>query len=330
MSSTATPPSTGPYQQSLPKGTELTAASGRSYMINEIIYERSRGPLLCCLYRAGHEGKEYILKDILPGDFQYNLDLQKLVSSAHIRTLIDSIPDRRMLVFPFIQYDLQTINTAAIPPSTKKMILRDALAGLSDLHDKNIYHTDIKPSNIMMDTFKQSNGTIGFRNVQITDLEEAFLIPPKSRGLGKRLSGNPFWRSPEAWARGAQHTPADIFSFGIVAIYVWLDRMILYSDEANEAEDPSDMILRRHVSYFINDVDDFNGFIDYHGGEEDPFVNRFGGLLMSFNAEDKREPWTAWQPVDPQFKDLICKMTYLDPRRRITAREALQHPWFNE
>jgi hypothetical protein len=46
-----------------------------------------------------------------------------------------------MLVFPFLQYDLQSVNTAAIPPSTKKMILRDALAGLSDLHDKNIYHT---------------------------------------------------------------------------------------------------------------------------------------------------------------------------------------------
>jgi hypothetical protein len=74
----------------------------------------------------------------------------------------------------------------------------------------------------MMDTFKQSDGTIGFRNIQITDLEEAFVVPPKSRGLGKRLSGNPFWRSPEAWARGAQHTPADIFSFGIVVSSITL------------------------------------------------------------------------------------------------------------
>lgn len=106
--------------------------------------------------------------------------------------------------------------------------------------------------------------------------------------------------------------------------------MIFYSDEANKAEDPSDIILRRHVSYFLNGIDDFHGFIEYHGGEKDPFVNRFGGLLMSFSTEDKREPWTAWQPVDPQFTDLICRMTCLDPRRRITAREALQHPWFKE
>jgi serine/threonine protein kinase len=78
------------------------------------------------------------------------------------------------------------------------------------------FPTDIKPANIMMNSFTQSDGTTGFKNVQITDLEDAVVLPPGSPGLGKRLSGNQFWRSPEAWARGAQHTPADIFSFGIV------------------------------------------------------------------------------------------------------------------
>jgi len=67
----------------------------------------------------------------------------------------------------------------------------------------------------MMDLFQHTDGTVEFRNVQITDLEDAVVIPPDSPGLGKRLSGNQFWRSPEAWARATQHTPADIFSFGI-------------------------------------------------------------------------------------------------------------------
>jgi hypothetical protein len=49
----------------------------------------------------------------------------------------------------------------------------------------------------MMDSFKQSDGTIGFRNVHITDIEDAVVLPPDSQGLGKRLSGNQFWRSPK-------------------------------------------------------------------------------------------------------------------------------------
>jgi serine/threonine protein kinase len=104
--------------------------------------------------------------------------------------------------------------------------------------------------------------------------------------------------------------------------------MVFYSGEANEAEDPSDMILNLHVSHFAYDVD---GFVEYHGGEENPFVQRFGNLLLTFDSEDKkRKPFSHWYPVDPQFKDLVSRMTRLDPRRRITAREALKHPWFSE
>ncbi len=107
--------------------------------------------------------------------------------------------------------------------------------------------------------------------------------------------------------------------------------MLFFSDEANEAADASDIILKIHVSRFADDVDDFGGFIEYHGGEEDPFVQRFLGLLYLFEGEGKkRAPFRYWHPVDPQFQDLVCRMTCLDPRRRITAREALQHPWFSE
>lgn len=124
---------------------------------------------------------------------------------------------------------------------------------------------------------------------------------------------------------------ADEFPAAVQAIYVWLDRMVFFWDEANAAEDPSDMILRLHVSHFVNDLDDFGGFVKYHGGEQDPFVQRFIGLLSPFNGEDKkRAPFSRWHPVDPQFKNLVSKMTGLDPLRRITAREALQHSWFSE
>ena len=83
-----------------------------------------------------------MLKDILPGDFEYILELQKLVDgSDHVRTLVDSIPDHHMFVYPFLDTNLQLVKTTAIAPSVKKSILRDALAGLADLHDKGIYHT---------------------------------------------------------------------------------------------------------------------------------------------------------------------------------------------
>jgi serine/threonine protein kinase len=181
-----------------------------------------------------HEGSQFILKDIIPGDLDYILSLQKHVEhSPHIRTAVDSIPERHILVFPYLEKGLLHVDIAALSSTAKKAIIRDALAGLADLHDQHIIHTgqslsyrivarmltwftDIKPTNIMMDSFKRNNGDLAWRNVQITDLEAAVVLPPKAKGLTDRLSGNHFWRSPEAWARGIQNTPSDIYSFAIV------------------------------------------------------------------------------------------------------------------
>lgn len=74
--------------------------------------------------------------------------------------------------------------------------------------------TDIKPNNILLDYEKIDNEFV-IKNVQISDLEDAVLLP-SGKYLREGLCGNQMWRSPESWARSAQGTPSDIFSFGIV------------------------------------------------------------------------------------------------------------------
>ncbi|KAK4243044.1 kinase-like domain-containing protein [Corynascus novoguineensis] len=273
-------------QQPLPIGLQLKSSLGKCYVIDEVLSKRPGARRIWCIYRTTHEGKQFILKDIIPGDFDYK--------------------------------GLLHVDIAALSSVAKKAIIRDALVGLADLHDKHIIYTDIKPTNIMMDSFEQNNGDLGWCNVQITDLEAAVILPPKAKGLTDRLSGNHFWRSPEAWARGIQNTPSDIYSFAIVAIFAWTGRMVFFSDEANRAspKEQAELILRRHLSFFASEMEDFEGFIAYHGGDDNPFVKRLKELLCTFSG--------------PQFRDLICKMTCMDPSRRITAWEALQHPWFAE
>ncbi|NXH50300.1 KCC4 kinase, partial [Dicaeum eximium] len=36
-------------------------------------------------------------------------------------------------------------------------------------------------------------------------------------------------------------------------------------------------------------------------------------------------PW--WDEVSPNAKDLVSKLIVLDPRKRLTVQQALQHPW---
>ena len=63
-------------------------------------------------------------------------------------------------------------------------------------------------------------------------------------------------------------------------------------------------------------------------GEKNLFFERLVTLAGSFDAASPRKPFGKWYFVDTLFRDLVCRMTNLDPARRITALEALQHPWF--
>lgn len=43
------------------------------------------------------------------------------------------------------------------------------------------------------------------------------------------------------------------------------------------------------------------------------------------------KPFNEWPDgVDSAFKDLVQQLTNLDPSKRLTAHQALEHPWFQD
>lgn len=98
-------------------------------------------------------------------------------------------------------------------------------------------------------------------------------------------------------------------------------------DELNSAQSWHH-ILCRHISYFA-DEDSFDGPLE-HIGQENPFYKRLIDLANSFGPGNPRQPFQRWSYVEPELRDLVGKMTNLDPTKRIIAREALQHRWFTE
>ena len=111
-------------------------------------------------------------------------------------------------------------------------------------------------------------------------------------------------------------------------IYVMVDEMVFrVSDEQLKAADSWRYIIRRHLSYFA-DKDGFNGLLA-HLGEENPFYERLIELGNGFGpGTESRQPFQLWEYMEPDLRDLVGKMTSLDPGGRITAREALTHRWF--
>ncbi|KAG5301891.1 calcium/calmodulin dependent protein kinase [Histoplasma ohiense] len=304
---------------------EYIGESGRNYKIERVLQEETFPPRWVGLASAG--GRKYVLKYIHPVNFEDLEDVNNRLrgSANHVRLCQDTIPKKSVFVFEYLADHLLHLVQKDLPLETTKRILKDALCGIAELHDQDIVHNDIKADNFFVDWQARKDGIL-IERVQLGDLEDSAYIPPGSAMIGKQ-AGNPMWRSPEAHAKGPVNKPSDIFSFALVCIYVVHKRVILaVGEELDEGVDPLSIVIERQISYFA-DADGIAAFLNYLG-DENLWVQVFKIIRDGFDKENPRKPFSLWKGADEDFKSLICSMTNFDPAKRITAREALAHKWF--
>lgn len=88
------------------------------------------------------KGENFIIKNMIPGEFEYQQDLQEpLAACPNLRTVIDTIPVFELFVYQFLSVDLLQISQRPLSTETRRSILRSALTGLAELHDRGIIHT---------------------------------------------------------------------------------------------------------------------------------------------------------------------------------------------
>ncbi|KAJ3044362.1 hypothetical protein HDV00_002254 [Rhizophlyctis rosea] len=81
---------------------------------------------------------------------------------------------------------------------------------------------------------------------------------------------------------------------------------------------PVDMWAMGVITYVL-----LCGYTPFWGGEQNSNVILFRAI-MECNYQFDEEYWAE---VSPQAKDFIEKLLVLDPSKRLTAAEALEHPW---
>lgn len=169
-------------------------------------------------------------------------------------------------------------------------IFAQLLQGIAYMHEKEIIHCDLKPDNFL---FKDKTET---STIKIIDFGMSKRLPRHKEKLNA-LCGTPYYTAPEILAKKYSHA-ADLWSLGVVLFVMLFGYPPFYVDPALYGRKENDMIYKKIRRGF------------------DPKVRKGYGSHF---------PQAI--PVSDEARDIISHLLVSEPKERLTALEALDHPW---
>ena len=216
-------------------------------------------------------------------------------------------------------------------------VLFDVLSSLSIIHRHGLVHCDIKPENILQVTLRSSK-------VKLIDFGCCTPIDDCKGNLQ-----TPFYRAPEVILRLKCDTKIDIWSVGCVAAELFLglpiflgndDLNLIYLHNLRLGPLPKKMIdASEKRDLYFNKDGNMKSKEELEMLYQKPFQNqskifiyeRLEAIIENypFASGSRKEYIEREKERRVIFLDLLKMMLKLDPDERISADEALTHPFFS-
>ncbi|KAM9321545.1 cyclin-dependent kinase 4 [Gastrophryne carolinensis] len=207
------------------------------------------------------------------------------------------------LVFEHVDQDLKTYLNKVPPPGlpleTIKDLMRQFLSGLEFLHLNCIVHRDLKPENILVTSCGQVK-LADFGLARIYSCQMA--LTPVVVTL--------WYRAPEVLLQSTYATPVDIWSVGCIF---------------------AEMFRRKPLFCGKSEADQLCKIFDMIGLPSEEEWPEDVTLPRSAFSPRSQQPVEKFVPeIDATGAQLLLEMLTFNPLRRISASQALLHPFFSE
>uniref|UniRef100_A0A7S3WCH4 Cyclin-dependent kinase 2 homolog n=1 Tax=Strombidinopsis acuminata TaxID=141414 RepID=A0A7S3WCH4_9SPIT len=237
--------------------------------------------------------------------------LLKELSHPNVVRLLDVFckPNKLVLVFEFLENDLKKYMRSLngrLPPATVRNFVYQLCRGVEFCHANRILHRDLKPQNLLIDSKLR---------LKIADfgLARAFTVPvPKYTHEVVTV----WYRPPEILLGGALYSvPVDLWSIGCVMAEMATGAPLFAGD---------------------SEIDTIFKIFQKLGTPTEqiwPGVSELPDFKPTFPKWSHRG-WDSIRNTKAQVGtdgiDLLEKLMTYDPKKRLSARRALQHPYFKE
>jgi len=236
------------------------------------------------------------------------ISVLKELRHANIVQLLDVVHQdgKLFLVFEFLQQDLKKYMDAVgkkVGRMLVKSYLYQLVRGIEFCHSHRVLHRDLKPQNLLIDKY----GTL-----KLADFGLARPVQLPVRTYTHEVV-TLWYRAPEILLGGKQYSmPMDIWSIGCIFAEL-VNRAPLF---------PGDSEIDQLFKIFR--------LLGTPNEEVWPGVSQYADFKPTFPKWTPQPLAGAVSDLDDLGVDLLAKMLQYHPKKRITARAAMQHPFFDD
>lgn len=207
------------------------------------------------------------------------------------------------LVTPLVAGDLENImSTEDLTEARIQYFVYQMLLGLKYLHSVGIIHRDIKPANIGVN-----------EDCSIRILDFGYARPTNDNLTGKLVSL--WYGAPECALNWMDYSEkVDIWSIGCIMAELLTGEPLFPGDDDMQQ-------LHLMIDILGKPRDDFMQKISEESGRE---------YIESLPPVENPTLRDILENIDPLAIDLLEKMLEWDPEKRISAEEALEHPYLQD
>ncbi|SPO01094.1 probable dual specificity tyrosine-phosphorylation-regulated kinase 2 [Cephalotrichum gorgonifer] len=243
------------------------------------------------------------------------------------------------------------------PNSQIQSFARQLLTSVAFLHDLNLIHTDLKPENILLCDSTYQTFTYNRRipassthtNRQASQRKVLLDTEIRLIDFGSATFQDEYhssvvstrhYRAPEIILGLGWSYPCDIWSIGCILVEFFTGDALFQTHDNLEHLAMMEAVVGSRVDTHL--VQAVNKMATRNAGN--PASKYFKRLKLDYPTPDTNRASKRFvkamkhlddiipttNPFMRDFLDLLKKIFVYDPARRITAKEALQHPWFKE
>lgn len=191
-------------------------------------------------------------------------------------------------------------------------LIRATLSAVAYLHDHGIVHRDLKPENLLFRTPEDNADLLiaDFGLSRIMD-EEAFHVLTTT-------CGTPGYMAPEIFKKTGHGRPVYVFSNFPLNVPTPVSPLIL-----DHCGSPS-FVFHTYSDIWAIGVITYFLLCGYTPFDRDSNLEEMQAILA---ADYSFTPLEYWKGVSLQARDFIKRCLTVDPNNRMSAHEALSHPW---